>query len=105
MPPFVLAAAGVDLTVEPYAGAGPAGPVYGPPVTVRAVVEHARRLVLDASGTEAVGESTARAPLGVDIPPESRVTLPDGRTTTVIVTRVHDGGRLPVPSHVEVVLR
>jgi hypothetical protein len=106
IPGWLLRRMGWDITVEPYQGDGPWGPSYGEPVTVRALMDAARRLVRDAEGAEVVSGTTVRVRL-VDaghFPPGSRVTLPDGTAPTVITTARHDGRTLPVPSHLEVSL-
>ncbi|GAA2772803.1 hypothetical protein [Saccharopolyspora taberi] len=104
IPRFLLAQAGSDVVIEAYEGSGAYGDIYGDPVTVRAVVDASRRLVRDDAGTEVVSETTLYAPLSTVAPAGSRVTLPDGTSSTVITAKRRDGGRLPVPSHVEVVL-
>lgn len=90
------------ITVEAYAGAGAYGPVYAAPVTVRCLLDEQTRLVRSPSGGEVTSSSTALCPLDTVCPPASRVTLPDGRITTVINSLRRDGGPLPVPSHLEV---
>lgn len=104
IPPFLYALAGEDIEVEPYLGSGTYGDSYGPPVTVRAIVDDKRKLVRSASGEQVVAETTLVCPLSSpDIPTDSRVTL-RGRTTTVITVSRLDGHDLPVPSHLEVSL-
>lgn len=94
------------ITIEPYTGEGPYGPVYGPPVTdVRAFVEAKRRRVLDDKGARVVADTTAYMRLAEVCPVRSRVTLPDGRKATVITHAPHDGGGLPTPDHLEVTLK
>jgi len=62
------------VTVQAYAGTGASGPVYADAVTVRCRVNAGRR------------------------------TLPDGRTLTVVQAHPRDGGSLPTPAHLEVVV-
>lgn len=104
IPRFLLAQAGHDVTVEPYEGSGAYGDIYGPPTIVRVVVDASRRLVRNDAGDQVISESTLYAPLTTRAPAGSRVTLPDGTRSTVIRASPRDGGRLPVPSHLEVVL-
>ncbi|MFI6814430.1 hypothetical protein ACIBG7_18610 [Nonomuraea sp. NPDC050328] len=105
IPGWLLRKAGKDVIVEPYAGAGPYGAVYGPAVTVRALVEAKRRLVRDSAGSEVISETTLRMQLADACPAESRVTLPDGSITHAITSAEVDGVHLPVPSHREVALQ
>lgn len=95
------------VAVEPYAGtSGAGGPVYGPPVTLRCFLDQKTRLVRSASLSEVTSSSTfyCRLTAIATVPAESRVTLPDGRTTTVIQALKRDGGGLPTPDHWEVQL-
>jgi hypothetical protein len=104
IPPWLLNRMGQDVSVEPYAGAGAYGPTYDPPATVRALVEHKRKLVRGKDGQEVVSETTIRMQLDVACPVDSRVTLSDGTKSTVLTAKPIDGGTLPVPSHLEVTL-
>lgn len=105
IPGWLLRQAGQDVVIEPYAGSGGAGKAYGPPVTVRALVERKRRRVRATTGEQVVSETTLRLRLNiVDCPPGSKATLQDGTVSEVIVSGTHDGGTLPVPSHMEVML-
>jgi hypothetical protein len=92
------------VTVEAYEGEGAHGPVYAAGVSVRALVRPQTRMVRAADGREVVSSSSAFARRGLTAPPGSRVTLPDGRTTTVIAFLDQDGGGLPTPDHVEIQL-
>lgn len=94
-----------SVTIEAYQGTtGNGAAVYAAPVPVRCFLDNKRRLVRAATGDEVVSESTFYAPLATLAPPESRVTLPNGRVATVLQALDRDGGHLPVPSHLEVVL-
>lgn len=93
------------VTVEPLLGMGAAGPQYGPAVEVRCLLRQSTRLVRNAAGDEVTSSSTLYAPLETTAPAKSRVTLPDGRRTTVIAAVPQDGGGLPVPDHLEVQLQ
>lgn len=90
------------ITVEPLLGQGPYGPSYGPPVEVRCFLDEQTRTVRDASGEDVVSSSTARCRLEETAPTGSRVTLPGGRQTTVLVALRRDGGGFPTPDHLEV---
>lgn len=94
-----------EVTVEPYLGDSAVGPLYGAPVAVRCFLEEKTRLVRAKDGREVTSGATFYCRLdAVDAPPESKVTLPDGRETTVIVQLRRDGGGLPLPDHLEVQL-
>ncbi|MEU9606154.1 hypothetical protein [Streptomyces sp. NPDC048057] len=88
----------------PYIGDSAYGPQYGPATTVRCFLDDQTRTVRAADGQEVVSSSTVYAPLETVCPAESRVILPSGRETTVIAALRRDGGRLPVPSHLEIQL-
>lgn len=93
------------VTVEPYEADSAYGPQYAAPVVVRCFLEEKTRLVRAPDGREVTSGTTFYCRLdAVTAPPESRVTLPDGRRTTVIDQTRHDGGGLPVPDHLEVQL-
>lgn len=93
------------VTVEAYEGDAAAGPVYGDPVVVRCFLEEKNRLVRAPDGREVTSGATFYCRLdAVEAPPESRVTLADGRQTTVIAQLRRDGGGLPLPDHLEVQL-
>ncbi|MEU6649512.1 hypothetical protein ABZ904_08695 [Streptomyces sp. NPDC046900] len=94
-----------EVTVEPYEGDSANGPLYGAPVAVRCFLDERTRLVRAGDGREVTSGATVYCRLdAVTAPPESRVTLPGGRTTTVIEQVPHDGGGLPTPDHLEVQL-
>ncbi|MGK5531537.1 hypothetical protein [Streptomyces sp. URMC 129] len=91
------------VTVETYLGASAYGPRYADPVQVRCLLESKTRTVRDRAGREVVSAATFYArPGAADCRPESRVTLPDGRVTTVIQQHEHNGGGLATPDHLEV---
>lgn len=94
-----------SISVEPYLGDAGRGPTYGPATTVKCFLDQKTRQVRAADGRQVTSSSTAYCLLGTTAPVESRVTLPDGRKTFVIVALRRDGGRLPVPSHLEVQLQ
>lgn len=91
------------VQVEPYLGSGAFGDTWGPAFPVPCLVDAKRRLVRDRGGSQVVSETTILADRGPTIPDRSRITLPDGSQTLVIAVRDHDGGDLPVPSHLEIV--
>lgn len=93
-----------EVTIEPKTGEGPVGPVYGPAATVKVFADDKRRLVRDATGNQVLSETTLYALLDASAPVGSRVTLPGGRQATVIQALRRDGGGLPTPDHLEVVL-
>lgn len=98
------------ITIEPYIGQdGEGADLYGPAVEVRCFVDAKRRRVRspatnNATGDEVLSEATAYAPLATVAPPNSRVTLPDGGVSRIIAALRRDGGSLPVPSHLEIVI-
>lgn len=97
------------ITIEPYLGQGATGPLYGPPVTVKSFNEDRRRLIRSAGATGSTGSNvvvsstTSFCLPGTVAPTLSRVTV-NGRFTTVLQFLDHDGGGLPTPDHVELLL-
>jgi hypothetical protein len=90
------------VTIERYAGSGPAGAVYDTPVDTLGRLEADGELVLDSTGTQVLSQSRLYLLAGEAITPESRVTA-DGQTTTVIGVEVV---RSPAgPHHLEARLR
>jgi hypothetical protein len=93
------------VSVEPYLGDSAYGPKYGPLVAgVRCFLDQQTRLVRAKDGREVTSSSTFYAALATVAPPGSRVTLPDGRQTTVIAALRRDGAGLGTPDHLEVQL-
>ncbi|WP_328541834.1 hypothetical protein OHT17_11985 [Streptomyces sp. NBC_00371] len=90
-----------EVTVEPYLSTSVYEPHYGPPVTARALDETVRH-VRDRTGAEVVSTAQIIAAPGLDCPPGSRLTLPDGRRATAISTAQHTAPGLPVPASTEV---
>lgn len=90
------------VTVEAYRGSGPYGDIYEQAVIVTpCFVDDTRRLVRAADGSQVISESTVYAPADTTAPTGSRVTLPSGRTTTVITSKARTAAGLPLPEHVE----
>ncbi|MER6832708.1 hypothetical protein ABT320_01740 [Streptomyces cellulosae] len=94
-----------QVTVEPYLGSGSKGDVYGPPERVRCLIDEKTQQVISPGGQTVTSGSSYIARPDHRPPPNSRVTLPDGRRTTVITVARADGGRLPVPSNTQVFLQ
>lgn len=94
------------VTAEPLDGTGTGafGDVFAAPVQLQGFLEQARRKVRDEHGDEVLSESTFYTDPGPVLKPRSRVTLPDGTVTRVIAAKHHDGGDLPLPSHLELTL-
>lgn len=76
-----------SVFVEPYKGAGAEGAVFDPPQLAAGVmIDDTRRLIRAAEGNETVSETTLQVPseLKDRFGLHDRVTLPDGRQTTVL---------------------
>jgi hypothetical protein len=72
---------------------------------IRCFVDEKTRMVRSpTTGREIVSGATVYAPLDTVCPIESRVILPSGRVGQVLNVLRRDGGALPVPSHLEIVL-
>lgn len=94
-----------QVRVEAYLGSSSKGDVYAPPETVRCLIEEKTQQVTSPGGQIVTSGSSYITRPGHRPPPNSRVTLPDGRVTTVIAIARADGGRLPVPSNTQVFLQ
>ncbi|WP_457028105.1 hypothetical protein [Kitasatospora sp. P5_F3] len=92
------------ISIEAYEGDSAYGPVYGPAAVVRCLLDQKTREVRSATGEQVISGSTAYCPPGTVAPPGSRVTLPDGRQTSVIATLDRSAPGLPTPDHVELQL-
>ncbi|MGY0023755.1 hypothetical protein ACVHNB_32900 [Streptomyces sp. YJ-C3] len=102
IPAFVLQH---EVTVEQYLGSSSKGDLFGPPAVVRCLIDERTQLVTSPGGDQVTSGSSYLTRPGHRPPPKSRVTLPGGRKTTVITVARPDGGRLPVPSNVQVYLK
>ena len=86
------------VSLEAYSGSAAYQPLYSAAVNVRCLVANDVSLIRDANSGEATVSSGALyCQPGITAPPDSRVTLPDGTTRTVIRTGSYDAGTLPVP--------
>ncbi|QJT04354.1 hypothetical protein G9272_32065 [Streptomyces asoensis] len=93
------------VTVEAYLGSGSKGDLYAAPEPVRCLIDEKTQQVTNPGGqTVTSGSSYITVPSHRPAP-NSRVTLPDGRRTTVITIARADGGTLPVPSNTQVFLQ
>lgn len=97
------------ISGEAYDGAGARGPVYAAAVSITpCVIEYARRRVpvqtADAAGAIVVATATVWCPPDTNQPPGSRITLPSGRVTKVLVMDTLDAHGHDIPEHVELVL-
>lgn len=92
------------ISVETWEGTGAYGDIYATAQDVRCFVENARKIVRNTDGDEVVSETTiigllADAPKLVE---KSKVILPGGRSSVVILKKDRDDGNLGAPQHVEV---
>lgn len=100
------------INVQPYLGqTGDGTPSYGTAFDLPCLVEERRRHIRgtnspNSTGDELWSSATAYADLGYagTVTNASLVTLPSGRTTRVLDVGRRDGGNLPVPSHLELIL-
>lgn len=113
------------LVVEPFLGNSSHGPEYGGESTYPCLVDDTTTLQLDAEGKQVVSSSRVFLPLGSNVPLESRVRtlfvkqdsyidLPEpekitlketSRESLVLDRKRRDGGDLPTPNHLELILR
>lgn len=92
------------VTVARLIGHGAYGGEFDTPTVESASIDDTLKTVRTATGDTTTAVTTlALPPDATDIPPGSRITLPNiyglKRTHTVIVTERADGGDLPTPNH------
>lgn len=99
------------IGLEEFAGtSGYGGDTYAAPVQVeKCFVDSAQRKLVriqtqDAAGAEAVSSTQVYCPPGTGGAAFSRVTLPDGTVSRVIVRKVFDAAGLPFPEHITLFL-
>lgn len=92
------------VTVEAYLGSSSKGDLYAAPEAVRCLIDETTRQVTSPGGQIVTSGSSYITRPDHRPPPNSRVTLPDGRPTKVITIARADGGSLPVPSNTQVFL-
>lgn len=93
-----------EVTVEPYSGAGAYGPRYGTTTVVRCLFVGQTRLVRNMSGEESVSSAQFYCDPDENVPPQSRVTCPDGTKRTAMTVGRFDPGKLPLPGSMVVFL-
>lgn len=92
------------LTAEPYLGRSIGGdPLYGPPVQVRCLID--RNLKEINPDEIRVEPSGARIYTQLDAPinSETRLTV-EGRRVEIVTLFRRDGGGLPTPDHLEIIV-
>jgi hypothetical protein len=91
------------VDVEPFTGHSAKGPTYGTKVAnVPCFVQNGQRLTRGQNAEQVTASATVRFRPDVVCPVGSRITFAGGRTAIVLVANQQDGGRLAVPSHLEV---
>jgi hypothetical protein len=93
------------VRVEAYVGSSSKGDLYGPAEVVRCLIDEKTQQVTSPGGQIVTSGSSYITRPDHRPPPNSRVTLPDGRVTKVITIARADGGALPVPSNTQVFLQ
>lgn len=95
---------GHRMHVEPYLGADATGPIYGPAVQVRCLVEQRTRSVRTPTGRQVVASSVIRCQVDEPVTAESRITYA-GRVVEVLGVATFDGGGLSTPDHLEITVQ
>lgn len=84
------------VTLEAYKGSAAYQPIYDDQVEVRCLLINDVRLIRDPqSGEQTVSSGQLYCKPGTSAPQDSRVTLPDGTTRTVMRTATYDAPPLP----------
>lgn len=98
------------IGLEEFAGAGAHGTTYAASIQVdQCFVDSAQRKrvrvqTADAAGAEVVSSTQVYCPPGTGGAASSRVTLPDGTVSRVIVRKVLDAAGLALPEHITLFL-
>lgn len=90
-----------EVTVESYEGEGGAGPIYGPPRTIRCFITVGRREVLNGEGRIQLSERGFICGPDEGVKPGDRATI-RGDASIVIAVGTYDGGGLPTPDNLDV---
>jgi hypothetical protein len=106
MPDFMIH----TLMVEPYQGiSGEGEALYGASFSLTGFCDEKVRTIRasmtqNSTGAAQLSAATFFTDRGPAVPTNSRVTLPSGRTSRVLAVLDRDGGLLPTPSHLEIVI-
>lgn len=98
-----------EVEVALFRGHNATGPVHGPSATLPAFVDDRRRVIRTPDGSTITSGATvylqldAEDELGGEITSEAEVRVRD-RPARVVDVRRRDGGGLPTPDHIEIVL-
>lgn len=91
-----------EVTVEAYLGDGGRGPLYAAPVVVRCFLEQKTRMARTPDGRQVTSTASVYCNPGVVVTTEARITLPDGRTPTVIQVDINDTRGLVRGDHIAI---
>lgn len=92
-----------EIEIAPFIGQGATGPHHGPYEPTAAFVDEHRRIVRAPDGRTVTSGTTAYVDLDTEIGPEALVRV-RGRAARVVEIRHRDGGGLPTPDHIEIIL-
>ena len=95
---------GHTCTIRAYTGDGAKGAQYAAPVTEKCRLNEARRFAPTAGASEVLAETVIYMRAAAVCPARSKVTV-NGREWTVVRSVPRNGGSLPTPQHLEVVLQ
>lgn len=95
---------GHTCSIRAFLGEGAKGAQYGPAVIERCRLNDGRRFAPAADRAEVLAETVLYLRHAATCPVRSKVTV-NGREFTVIRSVPRDGGTLPTPTHLEVVLQ
>jgi hypothetical protein len=95
---------GHTCTIRAYIGEGAKGAQYGTAVTEKCRLNEARRFAPAAGASEVLAETVIYMRAAAVCPARSKVTV-NGREWTVVRSVPRNGGTLPTPAHLEVVLK
>jgi hypothetical protein len=94
------------IRVEEHLETGDDGEVYAVAQQVTpCYVDTGTAITIMVGGTQVLAAAVITAPPGIDCPPKSRITLPDGRSVVAHTVTSPNTGGLDVPTYTKIVCR
>ncbi len=94
---------GYKITIWPFTGTGPIGPIYGGSFYRRAHVVTGRPLNVSNGAEEITSDIAVYIDPDIAVPVRSKVEIEDS-LYTVVVSETHKAPNLPTPDHIKLML-